>query len=44
MCLIKDAFFAENNFDVIKMHGTTINVNNHNRVYFVQQILQAMYV
>ena len=24
MCLIKGAFVGENNFDVIKMHGTTI--------------------
>jgi len=24
MCLIKGIFVGENNFDVIKMHGTTI--------------------
>jgi len=27
MCLIKDAFLGEKNFDVIKMHGTTIKIS-----------------
>ena len=26
MCLIKGAFVGEKNFDVIKMHGTTIKI------------------
>ena len=27
MCLIKGAFVGEKNFDVIKMHGTTIKIS-----------------
>jgi hypothetical protein len=30
MCLIKGAFVGEKNFDVIKMHGTTIKIIKHN--------------
>jgi hypothetical protein len=32
MCLIKGAIVGENNFDVIKMHGTTIK-NYANDIY-----------
>ena len=28
MCLIKGAFVGDKNFDVIKMHGTTIKIKN----------------
>jgi hypothetical protein len=27
MCLIKCAFVGEKNFNIIKMHGTTIQIN-----------------
>jgi hypothetical protein len=29
ICLMKGAFVGENNFDVIKMHGTTIKIRFH---------------
>jgi hypothetical protein len=34
MSLIKGAFFGEKNFDVIKMHGTTINIKNFLSFHF----------
>jgi hypothetical protein len=30
MCLIKGAFFYEKNFDINKMHGTTIKNEKNN--------------
>jgi hypothetical protein len=31
MCSIKCAFFGENNFNIIKMHGTTIKITTYTR-------------
>ena len=40
MCLIKGAFVGENNFDVNKMHGTTIKIlNNKLIIKFYSKII-----
>jgi hypothetical protein len=42
MCLIKGAFVGENNFDVIKMHGTTIKIN-FLTLFLTSDILKKQY-
>ena len=34
MCLIQGAFVGEKNFDVIKMHGTTIKTIKNSNIKF----------